>query len=520
MAFVDDYTAWVTGPSADANREGIQAIIDRAMDWEKRSGATFEGEKTTVMHFTRNVNRTNAVPFIIKGETVTPKQTAKILGVVMDTELRYKQHMANAATKGLVAAMALRRLRMVSPSTARQLFAATVAPVMDYASNVWMHACGGVATRAMNRVQRIGAQAVTGTFRTVATAIAEAEASIRTVGERHTERTIKLWVSLRTLPKTNPLSRLGTRVFQRFTSPLQKIGHAHRHIPTDKMEIIQPYVVTPWEDRIPATIGRDVENAMGVANSTHGIRIATSSSERRGMVGMGGVIHDTIGNMPSGEPITYSITIGTRTEQNPYTAELAAIAMVIRCLPPSLIGRQVTIFTSSQAALLAISQPRHQSGQVSIGQVYDAVRTLRKGGNQVLISWVPAKGEFELSKKAKTAAQQATEQGRLPREQPYQAKSNDNSSCASSSSRRARSTVASPRGVKATRRLVRSTRGACRTSSSSLRLADRVDWVTKQALAALPKWRLSASATRWRSCFRVGSGFHRFHRSMSRELSI
>ena len=41
-------------------------------------------------------------------------------------------------------------------------------------------------------------------------------------------------------------------------------------------------------------------------------------------------------------------------------------------------------------------------------------------------------------------------------------------------------------------------------SSSSFRLADRVDWVTKQALAALPKWRLSANATRCRSCFRVG----------------
>jgi hypothetical protein len=53
MAFVDDYNAWVTGPSAEANREGIQATIDQAMDWERRSGATFEGEKTVIIHFTR-----------------------------------------------------------------------------------------------------------------------------------------------------------------------------------------------------------------------------------------------------------------------------------------------------------------------------------------------------------------------------------------------------------------------------------------------------------------------------------
>jgi hypothetical protein len=56
MAFVDDYNAWVTGPSAEANREGIQAIIDQAMDWERRSGATFEGEKTVIIHFTRSAN--------------------------------------------------------------------------------------------------------------------------------------------------------------------------------------------------------------------------------------------------------------------------------------------------------------------------------------------------------------------------------------------------------------------------------------------------------------------------------
>lgn len=60
----------------------------------------------------------------------------------MDAELRYKEHMANAATKGLAAAMCLRRLKMLPPQTARQLFTATVAPAMDYASTVWAHACG------------------------------------------------------------------------------------------------------------------------------------------------------------------------------------------------------------------------------------------------------------------------------------------------------------------------------------------------------------------------------------------
>ena len=89
MAFVDDYNAWVTGPSAEANREGIQAIIDRAMEWERRSGATFEGDKTVIIHFTRRLDRTSTSPFTIKDKAIAPKETAKILGVIMDSGLRY-----------------------------------------------------------------------------------------------------------------------------------------------------------------------------------------------------------------------------------------------------------------------------------------------------------------------------------------------------------------------------------------------------------------------------------------------
>ena len=54
----------------------------------------------------------------------------------MDTRLMYKEHIARAASKGLEAAMELRRLRGLTPASARQLFTSTVAPVLDYASSV------------------------------------------------------------------------------------------------------------------------------------------------------------------------------------------------------------------------------------------------------------------------------------------------------------------------------------------------------------------------------------------------
>jgi len=89
--------------------------------------------------------------------------------VVIDAKFRYKEHIARAISRGLKVAMELKRLRRLNPGTARQLFTSMVAPVVDYAPNVWMHEYNWKSAPAINRVQMIGVQAITGSFSTVAT---------------------------------------------------------------------------------------------------------------------------------------------------------------------------------------------------------------------------------------------------------------------------------------------------------------------------------------------------------------
>lgn len=55
-----------------------------------------------------------------------PTASVKVLGLIMDTRLRYQEHTSRAARRGLRAAMALKRLRGLSPSVTRKLFNATV----------------------------------------------------------------------------------------------------------------------------------------------------------------------------------------------------------------------------------------------------------------------------------------------------------------------------------------------------------------------------------------------------------
>ncbi|RKK76153.1 hypothetical protein BFJ68_g18054, partial [Fusarium oxysporum] len=360
IAFVDDYTAWVSGPTAQSNRRGIQAIIDKALDWERRSGATFEAEKTAIIHFTRYTGRVDSEPFTIKGERVFPKDQVKILGVIMDSRLHYKQHIARAATKGLEAAMELKRLKGMAPSTTRQLFTAMVAPVVDYASNVWMHACKTASAYTIHRVQRIGAQAIIGSFTSVATGVAEAEAHIATIHDRFWRRASKLWVDIHTLPRTNPVRNLlrGIKAFRRFISPLRRIADVCREVPKDTMEVIQPFTLAPWEARLQVILnsqGKEEEDKIKeLAKAGWAVRIATSSSARNDLVGMGGTIRIPISVARAGKLIeTFSVTLGSREEHNPYTAELAAITHGLRCLP-EIKYRVIVIVTSNKSAAQAI----------------------------------------------------------------------------------------------------------------------------------------------------------------------
>jgi hypothetical protein len=72
---------------------------------------------------------------------------------------------------------------------------------------------------------------------------------------------------------------------------------------------------------------------VAAANSVEDIVIATSPSERGGLVGMGGIICHRSTGRADDVVARYAVTIGPRDEQNPHTTELEAIAMALRCMP-------------------------------------------------------------------------------------------------------------------------------------------------------------------------------------------
>ena len=182
------------------------------------------------------------------------------------------------------------------------------------------------------RVQRVGAQAVTGAFRTVATAVVEAEDSLRSVIARPSSKSTLFWVNTKTQPPSYPLTMVRIRRCRRFASPPQKIPHENKAPQVQGLETIKPYTIPPWEDRLnPEVLGQDSWSAL--LGSPGSMVIMTSSAEREGLVGSRGATYDSSGAMPGNVVTMHETVIGPRAH---HQAELVAINLALKGFPTGL----------------------------------------------------------------------------------------------------------------------------------------------------------------------------------------
>ena len=130
--------------------------------------------------------------------------------------MKFHQHVARVTAKAMKQCLAIKRLRGIRPKQVRQLYNATVTPIMDYCASAWYGPEKWGTTsllRDMEKVQRIGAQAIILSFRATALAVAQAEASIETTVDRLQRKVSNHLLRSLTVPNTNPLFDCLTRLF-------------------------------------------------------------------------------------------------------------------------------------------------------------------------------------------------------------------------------------------------------------------------------------------------------------------
>jgi ribonuclease HI len=224
-----------------------------------------------------------------------------------------------------------------------------------------------------------------------------------------------MWMDIHTLPETNPLRRSAACIkkFRRYhRSPLYQVADTLKSIEVETLETINLFTLAPWE----TCIQTDVE-AMPDSLTVPGgsIQVAVSSSARNELVGFGVAIEKQPPRYQKLKLKGFFVTLGARSEQNPFSAELAAMAHTLDMLV-GLEEYRITLLTSNKAAALTIRNPRQRLGQKFVRQTYKLIKRLQRKGNHINVRWVPTSKDNKLLGLAKTPARTAIQKDAVPQE--------------------------------------------------------------------------------------------------------
>jgi hypothetical protein len=280
IGFIDDYNAWVVGPSAAENTHKLQTqLLPRAEKWARESGAVFEAQKTAFIHFVRPLqpDRGPTNHLVFGNKTIAPKQSVKILGVTLDSGLSMSEHVSKAVSKAIGKCMALRKIRGVRPAQMRQMYMAAVVPTMDYAASTW-YAPSRIGVKrhvvALERVQRLAARLILRAFKSVAMLVLQSEAKLQPVSERLHERVSNHMTKLCSLASDHPLQRcISWFPLQgsAFPSPLRTVFEKYETQlePGKGLRISDrpSWVMPPWQTLKESVLYQKPEDAVQLCRS-------------------------------------------------------------------------------------------------------------------------------------------------------------------------------------------------------------------------------------------------------------
>jgi hypothetical protein len=94
MGFVDDVNILTHSSSTEKNCTTLKRIYTACESWAKRHGSSFSKKKFHLIHFTRTPKKVNLNASLDIGDyTINPESDIRILGVQLNTALRWKPHL-------------------------------------------------------------------------------------------------------------------------------------------------------------------------------------------------------------------------------------------------------------------------------------------------------------------------------------------------------------------------------------------------------------------------------------------
>jgi hypothetical protein len=187
LGFADDVNIFTFSKSTSQNCSTLERVHETCLQWADSHGIRFAAAKYTLTHFSRRRAFDLQASVQLGAITVKPEPYVRILGVLLDTKLNFKEH-----TKGIHRKMESQILALTRTTAstwgagfceARKIFLAVIRSAISYGSSVW-HKPGTSPAKAqgpaasLRKHQNEGLRRVTGAFRRTRTRQLETEAFV------------------------------------------------------------------------------------------------------------------------------------------------------------------------------------------------------------------------------------------------------------------------------------------------------------------------------------------------------
>jgi hypothetical protein len=159
------------------------------------------------------------------------QKSLKLLGVTIDCELKFLEHIGNVVSKAKKAVGIIGKLggeyKDISSQTMRQLYVSCVRPVLEYTSTVWYHRLTGQWKEEMQEIQNTALRKIMEAFKSSPINAMQRDANILLLDVRIEEIRCRFAIrAIRNVSPRNPIRRQTnsdrpseTNLGQLFTKP-------------------------------------------------------------------------------------------------------------------------------------------------------------------------------------------------------------------------------------------------------------------------------------------------------------
>src|SRR5579862_5135934 len=139
--YADDINLLTYGESTIANCIALESAHERCLEWAETHGMRFAPDKYHLTHFTRQNRFDLTAPVQIGDQTIRPSPTIRILGLQLDSRLRWGPQIEAIDQKMATQMYALSRIAAstwgATMEAARHVYLAVVRPAISYGAALW-----------------------------------------------------------------------------------------------------------------------------------------------------------------------------------------------------------------------------------------------------------------------------------------------------------------------------------------------------------------------------------------------